>query len=181
MADQNFAGGVFGCCDDVAGCCVATLCPVCVFSMNAERAGMTSCIPACCMYVCASYCYAGCLVGAYGRGFVRHKYSPQTTPFGGGIDFMDVICHMCCPICSIAQETRALNQAERVGPVVVVNQQFVTQAPPPMQYAQPAQGYAQPPPPQGYYAPPPAQGQGMAVAQGIPYAAAPPPPPQAME
>lgn len=94
--------GTLACFDDCGVCIITWLVPCVTFGQNAEAVGVTSCVMgAIALFIPIVNLY--CLIKV--RGAVREKY---------GIDGSicnDIICILCCGLCSIVQEAQQIKQA----------------------------------------------------------------------
>ncbi|CAN6269912.1 unnamed protein product [Urochloa humidicola] len=98
--------GLFGCFDDISGCCLTLFCPCVTFGRIAAIVdrGATSCCVGGTLYFLLSAATGGlgCLCSCCYRSKLRDQYGLTETPCA------DCCVHFCCEACALCQEYREL-------------------------------------------------------------------------
>lgn len=101
---HGFGGGLCGCAEDPAACCLATVCPTMGSAVVAERLGMGSK-----WYYCSFMCcmdWFGCCVSTRIRNQAKERAG---VPANFLASFAEIV--LCMP-CAVAQELRATQELE---------------------------------------------------------------------
>jgi len=100
---NDWSYGTFGCLGDCR-ICIFSFCLPCVqVGRNAEYFG-EDCLTAACMNLCCMFPYE-----IISRNRLRHLRNIK------GSMTMDIMCLMCCPWCSLAQDAREIEEAKKAG------------------------------------------------------------------
>lgn len=95
---SEFQNGILGCFEDCGTCLITYFCPCVTAGRNAEAVG-ENCV------LCGFLTLLG-PIGIVSRGKVREKIREKYGIAGSLIN--DLICHCCCPLCALVQESQEL-------------------------------------------------------------------------
>ena len=95
----EFKHGTFNCFEDIGLCVMTYFIPCYTSGKNAEAMGEN-----CLLYGLFTWCGIGFITDAMIRQKIREKYGIE------GEFFNDVLCHCCCPCCSLVQEAREIQE-----------------------------------------------------------------------